>query len=66
MANKEECFSCAYLVRELRMIIPPLKRKDGHYETAVAFSCAARKMPLPTITRYDLPGCRYWMDKRGD
>ena len=58
MANRDECFSCEHLVKHC--IKTDVKRDDGSYETAAWFSCARRKQPLPTITKYDLPGCCYY------
>ena len=61
MANKKECLSCNNLVREIKQL--SIKRKDGGYETACAYSCKARKMPLPTLSKHDADGCVFY-DKR--
>ena len=59
MANKDECLQCGNLIRDCRVL--PIKRKDGGYETAVSYSCGALKLPLPTLTKYDPPGCRWFI-----
>lgn len=61
MANKQECLSCENLHRDIKQI--NVKRSDGRYETACAYSCVALHLPLPTLSNYDAPGCR-WYDKK--
>ncbi len=56
MANKDECMSCENLIVTRRMT--NVMRKDGRREIAASFSCYAKNMPLPTLTKYDAPGCR--------
>ena len=58
MANKDECMTCRNLVAVRRKL--SIKRKDGQNEIATAYNCQARNMPLPTITKYDIPGCPYY------
>lgn len=58
MANKDECKACKNFVITRR--ITNVMRKDGKRETAASYSCFARKCPMPTLTRYDIPGCPYY------
>lgn len=62
--NKKECMSCGNLVCERKTL--SIKRKDGSFETAVSFYCSVRKMPLPTLTKHDPPGCIYHYKKEKD
>ena len=58
MANRDECMACGNLVVTRR--ITNVMRKDGKRETAASYSCFAWKCPIPTLTRYDIPGCQYY------
>lgn len=57
MANLE-CYTCKNLVAIRSQT--NVKRSDGTLETATAFGCKARNVPLPTITRYDLAECPFY------
>jgi len=57
MANIE-CFTCKNLIAFRTQT--NVKRSDGTFETATAYGCKARNMPLPTISSCDRAGCPFY------
>lgn len=60
MANVE-CMKCRYLIRRRKEI--PVKRADGTNEVAGWFECGRGKYVLTTISKYDLPGCPFYLER---
>lgn len=58
MANRDECKACKNFVITRREI--NVMREDGRREIAASYSCFAKKRPIPTLTKYDMPGCPYY------
>lgn len=57
MARPDECYNCRHLIQANTRT--NVRRADGGYEIGAAFMCGRRRIPLPSISKYNA-SCAYF------